>query len=465
MSFSKTLAERFGRVLDQTPYAVQDPLVKVQYVGRGNNVIFGRSIVGERYENLIYFGKILEASGGRSYLGADAWLDITFPHVIYITGTRGSGKSFDLGVIVEGLSRLKRSSPIQNDVTPPTSIVVDTQSQFWTLGYEPRASIPANKEQLAELSRWNIEPNAVREPRMYVPPGCQKFLGNEKEVRIRPKDISHAEWCGLVSQDVYGPQGHILAATIEALADREFELNDMLRHIADEQNWPEVAESSRNALLYRLEDYQRTLLFSADGLDVVDLLVPGQTTVFMLRDLRNVDKAVITSLLARQLFTHMGRFHNKQKVAQFFERPGPKENYPQNVWLVIDEAHVVAPKDEMSAAREALIEYVKRGRDAGLSLVLATQQPSAVDDRILSQVNISINHRLTFESDIRAAVNRVPTKQIDCLKMSGTTITDFGGMVRLVDSGQCFIGDHNTSRAVMVQVRPRVTAHGGYSPI
>ena len=31
-------------------------------------------------------------------------------------------------------------------------------------------------------------------------------------------------------------------------------------------------------------------------------------------------------------------------------------------------------------------ENVKRGRDAGLSLVLATQQPSAVDSKILSQV-------------------------------------------------------------------------------
>ena len=41
-------------------------------------------------------------------------------------------------------------------------------------------------------------------------------------------------------------------------------------------------------------------------------------------------------------------------------------------------AHVVAPKDQNSPARDALIEYVKRGRDAGLSLVMATQQPSAI---------------------------------------------------------------------------------------
>ena len=58
----------------------------------------------------------------------------------------------------------------------------------------------------------------------------------------------------------------------------------------------------------------------------------------------------------------------------------------------------------------ALIDYVKRGRDAGLSLAMATQQPSAVDDRILSQVNLSFSHRLTFQADITASVHRIPTK-------------------------------------------------------
>ena len=30
---------------------------------------------------------------------------------------------------------------------------------------------------------------------------------------------------------------------------------------------------------------------------------------------------------------------------------------------------------------------------------------------------------------------------------------------------QSFVCDHGTSRAIMVQIRPRVSAHGGYSPI
>ena len=268
MSFSAKSADHFGTVLDRTPYAVEDAVVKLQYVSRGQNVVFGRSLRPGDYRNLIYIGKILESAKGRSYLGADAWLDTTFPHVIYITGTRGSGKSFDLGVIVEGISRLTTPSPLQNGVTPITSIIIDTQSQFWTLGYPPRASLPENREQLQELERWNIAPNSLAESKVYVPPGAPRFLGSETTLQIRPRDVTAEEWCAFLDQEVYSPQGHIIAKTLEALGDTDYEITDILQYIADDSYWPTVAESSRNAISYKLDDYRRTGLFSAAGLRV-----------------------------------------------------------------------------------------------------------------------------------------------------------------------------------------------------
>lgn len=465
MSFSNKLADNFAKVIEKSPFAVQDQLVKVQHVQKGNNIVFGRAVKPERYENLIYIGKILESASGKSYLGADAWMDITFPHVIYITGTRGSGKSFDLGVILEGISQLEKPSPIQNDVQPITSILIDTQSQFWTLRFAPNPAVAANKQQLDELARWNLQPSNLSATKFFVPAGSTKFLGDEIELTVCPQDVTHAEWCALLGQEVYSPQGHILGKTLEAIGASPFSITDMIDYIRDENNWTGVAESSRNAILYKLDDYERTNLFSATGLSAKDFLIPGTCNVLMLRDLRNEDKSLITAIIARQLFTIMGERHTKKKIAEFFGNEDEHSSLPGRVWLLIDEAHVVAPKDEPSPARAALVEYVKRGRDAGLSLVLATQQPSAVDDRILSQVNLTLSHRLTFQSDISASVNRIPTKTISCMKMAGTTLHDFGDMIRVLDAGQCFIGDHSTSRAVMLQIRPRVSAHGGYSPI
>lgn len=464
MSFSTKSVERFGKVLEKSPYVVEDALVKIQHVQRGNNIVFGRMLKGEDVSNLIYVGKILETTKGRSFLGADAWLDTTFPHVIYITGTRGSGKSFDLGVLVEGISQLSVPSPLQNEVKPITSIIVDTQSQFWTLGYAPREAVPANKAQLDELKRWNLSPNSLANARIYTPPGATTFLDTEKTLQLRPRDVKAEEWAALLGQEVYSPQGHVLSVTLEALDGQDFDIQDMIRYIADDTNWPNIAESSRNAITYKLDDYRRTNLFSSAGLKVKDLLDEGTCNILSLRELRNEDKSLITAVIARSLFDILGKHHNKKKVSSFFQKSFNNDGTPDRVWLLIDEAHVVAPRDQLSPARAALVEYVKRGRDAGLSLVLATQQPSALDDRILSQVNITFSHRLSFQSDINAAVNRIPTKSVNSMKLSGTSLNDFGEMIRVLDVGQCFLGDQTSSRTVLVQIRPRVSAHGGYSP-
>jgi hypothetical protein len=465
MSFSQKLAESFGKPIEKTPFTAVDPIVKIQYVAKGNNVVFGRTLKDDDYSNLIYLGKILENSSGRNFFGADAWLDVTYPHVIYVTGTRGTGKSFDLGVLLEGISVLADKSPIQHEVQPITSILIDTQSQFWTLRYPPSPEVPQNAAQLRELSEWHISPNSLSNCSILIPPGTNGFLGTEKVLRLRPRDVTAEDWCALLNQPIYGPQGHIIGETLRHFNESDYSLHDVIQFIGDPNNWQGALESSRNAITYRLIEYERSGLFDPKGDDIMDLLEPGRCNVLMLRDLRNDDKSLVTAIVARRLFTGMGEYHSRKKVATFFKRAYQGVELPGRVWLLIDEAHLVAPAGSDSPARDALVEYVKRGRDAGLSLVLATQQPSAVDDRILSQVNVTFNHRLSFQSDINAAVNRIPTKTLAELKLAGTTVSDFGDMIRLLDVGQCFIGDHSTSRTVILGIRPRATAHGGYSPL
>lgn len=463
MSFVSAQSEKFAAVFDRSPYHSTDPIVKIQQVQKGNNVVFGRTLDGENYEKLIYLGKILENTSGKNYLNADAWLDVTFPHVVYITGTRGSGKSFDLGVLLEGVSQLNSPSPIQNGVTPICSIVIDTQSQFWTLNYPPNPAVPENKIQLEELRRWNIKPNSLQNCRLFLPPKSGTITGTEQIFQIKASDVRHEEWCSLIGEAVYSPQGHVLGQAVEAMQG-DYSLDDLIAYIATASNWQNVPEASRNALVYKLDGYRRTGLFGAKGIDIRELLKPSQCSVFLLRDIRNEDKALISAVIARQLSTIMGEHHKRAKVSRFFAKDERDDGLPQKVWLFIDEAHIVAPSGSPSPATDALIDYVKRGRDAGLSLVMATQQPSAVDDRILSQVNVTLSHRLTFQTDINAVMNRIPTKLLRELKYAGKEISDFGDMLRYLEAGECFIGDHSTSRTVLASIRPRVTSHGGYSP-
>jgi uncharacterized protein len=467
MSFSVKPSEKFSQVYNRSPYQTTDAITKIQYVQKGNNVVFGRTIKETDCGRLVYIGKVLENTIGANYLSADAWLDVTFPHVIYVTGTRGSGKSFDLGVLVEGVSQLGESSPIQNEVEPMCSIVIDTQSQFWTLAYKPNPTVPENKIQLEQLAQWNISPNRLSNCRLLIPPVSKKLTGTEEVFHIKPSQVSHEEWCAFIGESVYSPQGHVLGQTVEhftKLAIDNYSIEDMLQFIQTSAAWANVPDVSRNAVVYKLEGYKRTGLFSGKGIDIKDLLKPGQCSVFMLRDLRNDDMALVTGVIAHQISAIMGEHHKKLKARVFFDKKDPIDNLPNRVWLFIDEAHIIAPSDSVSAAKGALIDYVKRGRDAGLSLVMATQQPSAVEDRILSQVNISFSHRLSFQTDINSAINRIPTKLVKQLKYRGTDITDFGDMLRSLEAGECFLGDNNTGRTILLNIRPRVTSHGGYSP-
>lgn len=464
MASMKKAFDSFGNVVESSPYAVLDPVIKSTFSARQNKIVIGSSKSKQNDQDLIYIGKVFESCPTTNMLGADVWLDVAFPHVIYITGTRGSGKSFDLGVLIEGISELARSSAVQREVEPIASILIDTQNQFWTLKHPPSSKVPEHVDQIASLESWKISPNALKDARLWVPRGTQSLLGTEVAFALRPRDVSLGDWCMLLGQEVYSAQGHILRSALGRLAGNDFDVGDIISDVRRDSNWIGVADSSRNAVIYKLEDYAASQLFDKNGLTFEQLVQDGSCNVLMLRELSDVDKSLVTAIVARMLFHRMGEYHVKRKLARFQDLPEPQPRLPSRCWLIIDEAHVVAGRGDASPARDALVEYVKRGRDAGLSLVLATQQPSAVDDRILSQVNLSFSHRLTFQSDVNAAISRIPTKCVGQLRSGGVTIGDFGDILRYLDSGDCFIGDHSTSRTILVKIRPRITAHGGYSP-
>ena len=50
------------------------------------------------------------------------------------------------------------------------------------------------------------------------------------------------------------------------------------------------------------------------------------------------------------------------------------------------------------------------------------------------------------------------------IKFAGRELNDFSEMICMLEPGQCFIGDSQTSRVVTVAIRPRCSSHGGYSP-
>ena len=250
-------------------------------------------------------------------------------------------------------------------------------------------------------------------------------------------------------------------------AQTEYELDDLITCLQDDSELGEQSQrQTRDAVLWKLEALRDSNVFRKRGVDILEVLKPGQLSIFLLRNLDDATKSLVVSVIGKKIFRTMGRFHTERKAAERAGSPMPEgfSALPLGVWTLIDEAHLICPSDSHTAAKPILIEYVKRGRDAGLSLVLATQQPSAVDSRVVSQVDLLIAHRLVVDADISAALARVPADFPKNVSFGTRRISDRLGLIRALETGEAWIADAETNRAILVAMRPRVSAHGGDEP-
>jgi DNA helicase HerA-like ATPase len=130
-------------------------------------------------------------------------------------------------------------------------------------------------------------------------------------------------------------------------------------------------------------------------------------------------------------------------------------------WVALDEAQNVLPSERRSAAGEMLIRFVREGRNYGLSFMVATQQPTALDGRLLAQVDTMIAHKLTVKSDIeyvrRNLKSNLPEEVIHASRR-----LEFDEVLRSLDVGQALVSNTEEQRAVLVDIRPRVSVHGGF---
>jgi phosphoglycolate phosphatase-like HAD superfamily hydrolase len=116
-------------------------------------------------------------------------------------------------------------------------------------------------------------------------------------------------------------------------------------------------------------------------------------------------------------------------------------------WLVLDEAHVAFD----GAAFPALRRVLTRGRQPGVSLVAATQRPSALPAVALSQADLLVVHRLTSGAD-RDALLAARPDVADALADRGPTTP-----------GEALVVDDARATTHAVAVRERAT-HAGTSP-
>ena len=413
--------------------------------------IIGRSLEDiEKYEEsgTAYLGKVVMSKGERPVLGRKIVMDIANPHVVLICGKRGSGKSFSMTVLMEEFARLEPAVKRRLSV-----IVIDTVGIFWSL----KIANEFNKE---ELFNWELEPQKTGAI-ILVPKGKIDFY-KEKRIPVdgafalKTSELDAVEWLALFKLSWKDPEGILITRVIEELKEKlgtYYGIEEIIQAVgADEEAEKNIKLAVKNRMLVA----KSWGILDKEGTRITELAKPGQITIIDVSAYRQAigmegTRDIIVALVGKKLFEERMLYRKEEEMK--LVRGEKKESRMPIVWLMIDEAHMFMPRDEENIALQVLLEWVRVGRQPGLSLVLATQRPNKIHPDAISQCDIFISHRMTSQADIEAVAQLRPSYMFESFDKY------FGEMPK--GRGYALVVDDNTEKILMIKVRPRFSWDAG----
>ncbi|OGJ19054.1 hypothetical protein A3K73_04525 [Candidatus Pacearchaeota archaeon RBG_13_36_9] len=419
-------------------------------IGRGDS---DKKKFGKK--GLIYLGKGYVKMGNYTSLSNLIWMDIARSHVVLIAGKRGSGKSYSIGVIAEELSSLPKE--VSQNIAP---LIFDTMGIFWTMKYK-------NEKDKELLREWNLSPKNVP-VRVFVPYG--KFEEYEKnqipvdeKFALKASELEEGDWLLTFGLKLIDPISILIQRVLNNLKENEknFDIEDIL----DKIKATDEKEDTKKAALALFEAASTWGLFAKKGekgTEIKDVLEAGKTTVVDISCYSSIAsfnvRALVIGLVSRKLFVERMDARKKEEIEAIHNLGiySEKKHMPL-VWMMIDEAHEFLSNDEKTPATDALIQLLREGRQPGISLVLATQQPGVIHRDVMTQSDIVISHRITAQPDIQALNNIMQTYVMESIKKQLDDLPDL--------RGSAIILDDNSERIYPVRIRPKFTWHGGEAPV
>ncbi|MEM4364249.1 MAG: ATP-binding protein, partial [Candidatus Diapherotrites archaeon] len=395
-----------------------------------------------------HLGKIVMSSGENPVLGRKVLMDIAKPHLTLICGKRGGGKSHTMAVILEEMAK----QPIEIK-TRMSTIVIDTVGIFWSMKY------PA-KTNYNEISEWELEPQST-DLRVLVPENQVEFYKNqnipiEGAFTIKTSELEAQDWMALFKVSWKDPEGILITRIIEETKQKlgtRYSIQDIITAIKKDE---ESEKNTKEAVIGRFETAKTLNLFEKEGYRIKEIAKPGQITIIDVSTYRQTTESegtrdTIVSLIGKRLFEERMKYRKEEEI-RLIKGQTRSSELPL-IWLFIDEAHMFMPKDQESTALKTLLEWVRVGRQPGLSLVLATQRPDKLHPDCISQCDIFISHRMTSQLDIEA-VSQLRPSYIQ---------TDFGKYYQEMprSKGYAIILDDETEKVMLTKIRPRLSWDAG----
>jgi len=456
------------------------------------DVIVGRNDADKKKfgdKGTIFLGKHYVKMGRTVSLSNNLFMDVTRAHVLFIVGKRGSGKSYTMGVIAEGISDLPPE--IKNNISV---VLLDTMGIYWTMKY------PNHKDKEL-LKQWNLKSKAL-DVKIYTPSGFFKAFKNKGiptdfPFSISPSELDASDWCMSFGVESISPVGVLIERIIYSLKDdgldvaaekydnsKNFSIRDILKAINIDKDFDSNTKNSAKNLFMNAENWG---IFETDPIvldnndsryrgkkpevykstPLSELAKGGQVTVLDLSCYATMPnswniKNLVVGLIAEKLFIQRMLARKDEEYSQihqainlFGDEAKKKFDFPM-VWLALDEAHEFLPVSGKTLATDPLVTILREGRQPGISLILATQQPGKIHTDVMTQADMVIAHRITARLDTEAL---------------GTLMQSYmrEGLVQQLDDlprekGAAIIFDDTNEKMYPMRLRPRFTWHGGEDP-
>ncbi len=425
-------------------------------------IVVGRSPSDkEKYgkKGVILIGKQYIKMGQVTSLSNEIYMDMIRSHVVFIVGKRGGGKSYTMGAIAEGMALMEEE--IKKNLS---IILLDTMGVYWTMKYP-------NKKEALVLKEWNFEPQGLNvqiyTPTKYYEEYKEKGIATDFPFSIRPCELSAYDWCMTFDIESTSPLGVLIESVISRLMEdtKDYVIEDIIQAITDEKETEPYLKTAAKNLFISTEHWG---LFSKEGTPLRDLAKGGQVTVLDVSCYATIPngwkiKALVVGLVAQRLFVERMIARKNEEFKEihstmhyFSDEELVKQDFPM-VWLVIDEAHEFLPVSGKTVATDPLVTILREGRQPGISLILATQQPGKIHTDVMTQSDTVIAHRITAKLDTDALGMLMQSYMREGL------VTQLDNLPRL--KGAALIFDDTNERLYPMRIRPRVTWHGGESPV
>ncbi len=408
----------------------------------------GTFLLGKHY---VKMGQITSLSTG-------IYMDVLRSHVVSVFGKRGSGKSYTLASIAEGMLTLEPG------LTKNLSVVIfDTMGIFWTMKYENKKDEALLKEWGFQFQRFNI--------RIYVPSGSyssykDRGIPVDLPFSISPSELSVGDWCGIFEINATSQFGTLIGRVIPLLRKQQldFSILEIIEAIRKDDRTSEEVRAAVENMFSSAEDWG---LFSEKSTPVSDLAIGGQITVldispYAVAGGKSNIRALVIGLVSKKLFNERMIVRKSEEISSikqatsFSRKPADDKKEIPLIWLVVDEAHEFLPKEGSTPASNALITILREGRQPGISLVLASQQPGQIHTDVMTQSDVVIAHRVTAKVDVDALGALMQSYMREGLDKSLNDLPRVKGAALLFDD--------TNERLYPMRVRPRITWHGGSSP-